>query len=139
MKYLTQAKLKEYRDKHKPTHCPILGIETDDWVLDHDHQTGMVRGVISRQANSLLGKVENFYLGMCKGKKELLPITLADMAFYLYAHKDKNLLHPVGFRQLYKRFSKFSKKKQINILLELEVNNKIIVDCKNSRDSVQPY
>ena len=73
MTYLPQSKIKEFREQNKPLCCPILASKKDDWVLDHDHQTGMVRGVISRQANSLLGKVENFYLRMCKGDKEHLP------------------------------------------------------------------
>ena len=82
MTYLPQNKIKEYREAHKPISCPILDIKTDDWVVDHDHQTGMVRGVISRQANSLLGKVENFYIRMCKGDKEDLPGVLDAMATY---------------------------------------------------------
>ena len=82
MTYLSQNQIKEFREANKPISCPILDIKTKDWVLDHDHQTGMVRGVISRQANSLLGKVENFYLKMCKGQKEDLPNTLDAMAAY---------------------------------------------------------
>lgn len=31
----------------------------DDAVLDHDHKTGLVRKVLHRGCNSLLGKVEN--------------------------------------------------------------------------------
>jgi hypothetical protein len=74
MTYLPQNKIKEFREANKPISCPILDIKTDDWVLDHDHQTGMVRGVISRQANSLLGKVENFFLECAKVKKKNYPI-----------------------------------------------------------------
>lgn len=37
-----------------------LGIKAPlDPVLDHDHKTGSVRGVLHRGCNSLLGKVEN--------------------------------------------------------------------------------
>lgn len=37
-----------------------LGIRAPlDPVLDHDHRTGAVRGVLHRGCNSLLGKVEN--------------------------------------------------------------------------------
>ena len=79
--------------------CPILASQKDDWVVDHDHQTGMVRGVISRQANSLLGKVENFYIRMCKGDKEDLPGVLDAMATYL-EQETLDVLHPVGLTQL---------------------------------------
>lgn len=37
-----------------------IGIKAPlDPVLDHDHQTGAVRGVLHRGCNSLLGKIEN--------------------------------------------------------------------------------
>jgi hypothetical protein len=104
MTYLPQNKIKEYRDANKPISCPILDIKTRDWVLDHDHQTGLVRGVISRQANSLLGKVENFFLKMCKGRKEDLPNTLEAMAAYL-EREELDVLHPVGLTQLTKKFA----------------------------------
>lgn len=31
----------------------------DDAVLDHDHKTGMIRSVLHRGCNALLGKIEN--------------------------------------------------------------------------------
>ena len=58
-RYLTQGKIPEYRESNKPEFCPILGGRTNDWVVDHDHKSGMVRGVISRLGNSLVGKVED--------------------------------------------------------------------------------
>ena len=94
MTYLSQNQIKEFREANKPVSCPILDTKTNDWVLDHDHQTGMVRGVLSRQANSLLGKVENFFLKMCKGRKEDLPNTLEAMAAYLEQDMT-DVLHPV--------------------------------------------
>ena len=103
MTYLPQNKIKEFRERNKPLCCPILASQKDDWVVDHDHQTGMVRGVISRQANSLLGKVENFYIRMCKGDKEDLPGVLDAMATYL-EQETLDVLHPVGLTQLTKKF-----------------------------------
>jgi hypothetical protein len=32
---------------------------TDDAVLDHCHKTGLIRGVLHRGCNALLGKIEN--------------------------------------------------------------------------------
>jgi hypothetical protein len=34
-------------------------VQEKDAVLDHDHRTGAVRGVLHRGCNSLLGKLEN--------------------------------------------------------------------------------
>ena len=42
--YLPQNKLKDWRVKHKPKSCPLLLRKTSDWVVDHCHKSGMVRG-----------------------------------------------------------------------------------------------
>lgn len=41
--------------------CAIcqLPVAAKEAVLDHDHKTGAVRGVLHRGCNSLLGKIEN--------------------------------------------------------------------------------
>ncbi len=131
MSYLPQNQIATYREKHKPTCCPILSIKTDDWVLDHDHQTGMVRGVISRQANSLLGKIENFYLKMCKGDKEFLPVTLEAMASYLETART-DVLHPVGLTQLTKKFrNSLTSAEQISTLEDMGASREELNACTN--------
>lgn len=67
MKKLTAAQVKLVRVKiaaEQGNRCALcqgqLGIKAPlDPVLDHDHATGAVRGVLHRGCNSLLGKVEN--------------------------------------------------------------------------------
>jgi hypothetical protein len=40
--------------------CALCGdVVVDDAVLDHDHKTGLLRKVLHRGCNSLLGKIEN--------------------------------------------------------------------------------
>lgn len=41
--------------------CALTGkpLAPADAVLDHDHKTGECRGVLSRGANTMLGKIEN--------------------------------------------------------------------------------
>ena len=139
MTYLAQNKIKEFREANKPISCPILDIKTDDWVLDHDHQTGMVRGVISRQANSLLGKVENFFLRMCKGKKEELPNTLEAMAAYL-EQETLDVLHPVGLVQLSKKFTSSLTAKEQELFLEgMGASSEQILDCTNAKERQKLY
>ena len=139
MTYLPQSKIKEFRERNKPLCCPILASKKDDWVLDHDHQTGMVRGVISRQANSLLGKVENFYLRMCKGDKEQLPGVLDAMAAYL-EQETLDVLHPVGLIQLTKRFkNSLTAAEQAVELRVLGATKKELESCSNEKDRCKLY
>jgi len=136
--YLPQNKIKEYREKNKPLCCPILATKKDDWVLDHDHQTGLVRGVISRQANSLLGKVENFYMRMCKGDKEHLPGVLDAMAAYL-EQEQLDVLHPVGLTQLSKRFKSLTSEKQKATLVDLGAKRKQLMECSNASERTKLF
>ena len=139
MTYLPQNQIASYREKNKPTCCPILSSKTDDWVLDHDHQTGMVRGVISRQANSLLGKVENFYLKMCKGDKEFLPVTLEAMANYLETART-DVLHPVGLTQLTKKFShSLTAAQQVSTLEDIGASREQLDACTNQKQRAELF
>ena len=63
MNRLKQSQVREYREQqlqHQAHRCALCGdVITDDAVLDHDHKTGLVRQVLHRGCNSLLGKIEN--------------------------------------------------------------------------------
>ena len=139
MTYLPQNKIKEFRERNKPLCCPILASQKDDWVVDHDHQTGLVRGVISRQANSLLGKVENFYIRMCKGDKEDLPGVLDAMATYL-EQETLDVLHPVGLTQLTKKFkNSLTAAEQVVELKDLGATKKELESCSNEKQRCELY
>ena len=86
MTYLPVNKLAKWRKENEPSQCPILETKTNDWVVDHDHKSGEIRGVISRQANTLIGKMENIYTTMCKGDPAELPGVLENIAAYLLDH-----------------------------------------------------
>lgn len=66
---MTQLKTKEIagcRTKLLQTQCSRCALcqlpcTESQAVLDHDHSTGAVRGVLHRSCNALLGKVENNY------------------------------------------------------------------------------
>ena len=64
MQRLTPKQLKEYREAQwlaQGKRCALTGytISLDQAVVDHDHATGRIRGVLHRGVNSLLGKIEN--------------------------------------------------------------------------------
>lgn len=64
MARLTTSQVKPFRNLTLKTQgglCKICGTPCSelDAVLDHDHTTGIVRGVLHRGCNSMLGKIEN--------------------------------------------------------------------------------
>lgn len=61
---LKPKEVKPYREKTLQQQgfvCLVCGktLAASEAVLDHDHKTGLVRGVLHRGCNSLLGKLEN--------------------------------------------------------------------------------
>ena len=95
---LKTTQVKAYREKMLAeqggvcalTHYPLaLG----DAVLDHDHATGLVRGVIHRGANSLLGKLENNHKRYGVSKPMLFAIG-RNLEVYLTRSFESNPLHP---------------------------------------------
>jgi len=139
MKYIAQKNLKDYRIKNKPSICPLLDYETKDWVVDHCHSGGTIRGVVSSEGNAFLGRIENAHKRLSKKASQAsLSTVLRNMANYL-DQPCTNLLHPEGFRQLYKRFSRLDKGTQLDILLKLGINRELIQACNNSLDRTKLY
>ena len=139
MKYLPQSKLAKWRKDNEPKECPLLGYKTENWVVDHDHTSGLVRGVVSSEGNALLGRIENAFKRLSRvAKATTLPIILRNMASYLEG-EDTGTLHPQGFRQLWKRFNSFNKEIQLDILKKLGVNRQQLSECTNSKERTNLY
>ncbi len=135
--YISQSELPEYRDDNCPIACPILGLHEFIPVVDHDHKTGRIRGVVSNEGNALLGKIENFYRSRCARTEWELPKVLRSLADYL--EEDQGPLHPVGTRQLTKRFGRMKKSEQVAILETYGVGGAAVCNCKNSQDRTKLY
>jgi len=139
MQYLTQNKVKDYRNEHRPDYCPISGVTMTNPALDHSHETGMVRGVIDGEINAFVGRIENAFkrLSLEVRQKPLPEMLRAVASFLERPHTD--VLHPVGARDNIKRFRNGSKDKQLELLeglrevgmLDRETN---ILDCANSAE-----
>ena len=60
---LKYSEIKPYREKQllaQDQKCALCGQDIGlDAVLDHDHKTGLIRQVLHRGCNSMLGKIEN--------------------------------------------------------------------------------
>ena len=130
--YVPQDKLADYRVKHAPAACPILGMTGEKFhpVVDHDHKSGRIRGVISLEVNALIGKAENFYRSRCVNTSVSLPDALRLIADYL--ESSQGPYHPVGIRQVAKRFGRLPKKDQIDTLLSMGVATSQIEACKSA-------
>lgn len=133
MKYVPDAGLADYREANTPAVCPLLGVPAK-WVVDHDHASGFIRGVISSEGNCLLGRIENAYLRLSKGAK-MLPLAqvLRNMADYI-ERPHTGVMHPEGTRQLCKRFQRATKEEQVRMLREVGITTAAIKSLKNSVD-----
>ncbi len=136
--YLPQNKLKDWRVKHQPKTCPLILRKTSDWVVDHCHQTGMIRGVVSRVGNALLGKIENFAYRRCQISQGHLPDVLRGIADYL-EQEQLDVLHPVGLTQLTKKFKALTSEKQKGILVDLGAKRKQLMECSNASERTKLF
>lgn len=93
---LKTSEVREYRLKtleEQGYHCALCGepLEAAEAVLDHDHKSGYVRGVLHRGCNALEGKIANS-LAMNKISAERLQSILNNYIFYTNQHH--TVLHP---------------------------------------------
>lgn len=95
---LKTTQVKPYREKmyaEQSGRCAITHypISLEKAVLDHDHSTGKVRGVLSRGANALLGKIENNFKRYGLTFPEVAALG-KNLGTYLSRNYDHNPLHP---------------------------------------------
>lgn len=74
--------------------CALCGQDCDalEAVLDHDHKTGLIRKVLHRGCNSMLGKIEN---NMARSRVDLARLKAIAHTVYEYiTHTHSEILHP---------------------------------------------
>jgi hypothetical protein len=93
---LKYTQIKDYRLEQltKQNNCCALcgNLIVDDAVLDHDHKTGLLRQVLHRGCNSLLGKIEN-NLPRSRVNLDQLEIIAQRLIEYIKT-KHTDLIHP---------------------------------------------
>lgn len=82
--------IKEYRERSQTKICPISEMEygegLDQCVLDHDHQSGLVRQPINSRSNLFLGRIELYHRKLF-GKTDVELLTLLrNLVEYLEHH-----------------------------------------------------
>jgi len=98
MKQLKKSEVKDYREsllKEQNSICPLCKqhINKNDAALDHDHDSGLVRGVIHGTCNSLEGVIKSRFTRSGVHKLTDLLTYLANLITYL-TKEHGNVLHP---------------------------------------------
>jgi len=137
--YISANKIKDYREANNPGVCPILLRKLTKAVVDHDHKTGEVRGIIDFNANNLLGVIERKFFSYCSGDPKDLPDVLRRIADFL-ERPPTGHLHPVGLNQLVAKFKGLKKQEQIKSLKSFyTIDNDSLECCNNVHDRVKLY
>lgn len=122
MEVLKRSDIKKFKE-HFGGDDPVLGKYSKNWVLDHDHDTGMCRGIIDRDINQFIGKIESAYKRFVRHKAPSIPLfhVLNEISHYLVmsqakGHAFNEVLHPEGVLKLYRQFSYKNASEQSKIL-----------------------
>lgn len=94
LKYREVKELRTQQLERQDNSCALCGqFILDDAVLDHDHKTGVIRGVLHRGCNALLGKIEN---NMPRNRVDMgrLAQIANNLIRYLTADPVSEYLHP---------------------------------------------
>lgn len=94
-----------------------LPIEPKQHCLDHCHSTMRVRGVLARQTNAALGKLERVYLRyLSYWYPHDLQTFLRSSADYLDLEQDKRWYHSAWQKKIFTLFNKLPTKQQDTVL-----------------------
>lgn len=102
-----------------------LPIPEGQAVLDHSHKSQYVRGVLHRQSNAVLGKIENLWTRyLSYWYNGTLSQFLRQAANYLEQPDDARYVHPAWIKRLSIDFSKLSTEKQKQVLADMQIEAK---------------
>lgn len=97
-----------------------LPLDSKDAVMDHNHKTHKVRGVIHRQANAVLGKIENMWTRYLKfWYPGTLPQFLRQCANYLEKPELDHIVHPGWLKGSLTRFNSLSEGRKRLVLMSM--------------------
>jgi hypothetical protein len=112
LKYSQIAQHRAQLQQEQNNQCALCGdsIEQGSAVLDHCHKTGVIRAVLHRGCNSMLGKIENNM-----PRSQLTPARLRVLAErlldYIESTRD-SVIHPTHLTPEEKKLKAYKKKKK---------------------------
>lgn len=143
-------KVREILTKEQKGLDPITGLPLQTPCLDHKHDLeSLVRGVLSRQINAYVGKLENnykMYIGYWCNIP--LPELLRNIADYLEKPEDKRYRHSGWLKKVQTEFNKLNSSEQNEVLRSLigktgknpkerkELFRKILLTREHTFDSI---
>lgn len=101
---------------------PITGllIPPKQAVCDHDYKTQYVRGILHRQTNSVLGRIENMWTRYLKWwYTGTLPDFLRGCADYLEKEQPREYVHPAWIKKVQTQFNGLSESDKTLVLSKL--------------------
>lgn len=113
LKYSEIKSFREQQFKKQQGLCGLCGQAIiDDLVLDHDHKTGIIRSVLHRGCNALLGKIEN---NMARNRVDISRLSKIsqNLINYITADPATDLLHPTYKTKEEKAMAYKKKKKKM--------------------------
>lgn len=108
---LKSREIKAYRETqlaHQNNLCALCGENIElDAVLDHDHKTGLIRQVLHRGCNAMLGKIEN---NMARNRLDISRLkTFAERLVTYIEDSKTDILHPTYLTPEEKKMKKKKK------------------------------
>lgn len=129
-KEVAETRKKLYAEQNGIDKLTGLPLEYKDSVTDHDHKTQYVRGIIHRQVNAVVGKVENMYIRYIKWWCTMpLPELLRKIADYLELPQDKRYVHPSWLKACQSKFNALDEKSKSAVLKDMALH-----DGKNGKE-----
>lgn len=108
---LSQAQISRYRDElleAQGGRCVLCGeLINGDAVLDHDHKSGHVRGVLHRSCNGLEGKIANWIKSF--GRNLDMSSLLSSLLEYQSRDHSSKPLHPLHKTEIDKSIKKLQR------------------------------
>lgn len=112
---------KLYKEQGGKDRLTGLDLAFKDSVTDHNHSTQYVRGILHRQTNAVLGKIENLhtrYLGYWY--PDTLSTFLRRAADYIDSEDDERYIHPGWIKRVNIEFNKLNEAGKKAVLGELK-------------------
>lgn len=130
--------IKKHREvtlKKQKGRCRVSGVKLEVGCLDHDHDNGIVRGVLLSEANTLEGRYLSLFKKMKMDSKYGLDFSdfLISLGEYLKEKPTTDKLHHKYMEDFRK---KLTRKRKDFIISLLKTDFNIVIDSKTSKGDV---